>query len=129
MDYSASQLALKAYIEKNNAEHSDNLYSVNTDLDHWARYSISNIKEYDHYMASEAHSQVFRDIYGVKPRYIYENMSTDEIQSDINTMLKHEMEEQQEQKDAEAKILKQRRENNKPILNRPFSDLKSMMKI
>lgn len=127
MSYSESQLKLKAHIEAENNQNSDSFSSVVTDIEHWAEYGVFDIPQYERHMALESYVTVFRDIYGTKPFIDFDSMATEEIISDMNSMIESERKDQEEQASFQAKLLKERKENNKPIPNRPFADLKSMM--
>ena len=104
MSYTVEQLALKAHIEaKNvetaqwvNAEEGRWAMSVTDNLDHWADYGIFNIAQYNHYMAAANHYDLYKEINGIRPRWMnYDEMSTEEIEADID-MLYAEAKDMQE---------------------------------
>lgn len=128
MSYSESQLALKAHIEAENAQHPTSPFSVTADLEHWANYDITTVAQYDHYMAQETHRDIYREINGIKPTFInYEAMSTEEIRADIGSMINDEEQTQAQEKAEEALLLKNRKKANAYQPNFAFADLKSVL--
>lgn len=107
----ADQIALVAHIEAENAkaqawaEEKEGRFAgmVVTDPAHWAEQNITTVAQYDHYMASMTHYEVYRDIHGIKPRWMdYDAMTTEEIQAEIDEMANASVREYE--RDIEAAI-------------------------
>lgn len=48
---------------------------------HWARYNIHTGDQVDHYLAVQAHYNGYKDIHGIRPRWVdYDRMTTAEIE-------------------------------------------------
>lgn len=95
-EYTEEQLALKAYIEKGNQKLKEEaeaagqsvMFTAQEDIDHWISMDINNIAQYEHAAAAGNHSDIYKDIYGSKPRWMpYEHMTTEEIQEDIDRIV------------------------------------------
>jgi hypothetical protein len=135
MSYSISQIELKAHIEAENALHANSHLSVTSNLAHWIDRDINTTEQYNHYMASEAHADIFREINGIKPTFInYDKMSTKEIHASIDLMVDNDNQfirqqkiEAQMRKIESQRISKQRKLNNAYKPNLPFFNLKGMV--
>ena len=71
---------LQAHIEAENAKHKDSFFSVVSDPAHWAGYGIYTVAEYEHHMAVESYIDFFKEVNGIKPRWMdFSGVSTKEI--------------------------------------------------
>jgi hypothetical protein len=95
MTFTADQIALQAHIEAKNAEalawaaevEGRWTSTVVSDPAHWAEQGITTVAQYDHHMAAMTHYEVYRDIHGIKPRWIdYDSMTTEEIEEELDEM-------------------------------------------
>jgi hypothetical protein len=93
------QIALVAHIEAKNAKTQEWVDAapgrwagmITTDVDHWAGYGITTVAQYEHYMAVAAYVNCYKDINGVKPRWMnFDAMSTAEIEADLNALIERE---------------------------------------
>lgn len=115
MTYTAAQMELVAHIEAENAktlawiaEDPANRGAgiTVTDPEHWASYGIYSVAQYNHYMASMSHYDVFKSVHGFRPRHIdYDAMTTEEIMADVDRMLT----------DEENRIAEEKREYRKTV--------------
>lgn len=75
---------LQAHIEAENAKHADSYFSVVSDPAHWAGYGITTVEQYEHYMAAETYIDMFKELNGIKPRWMdFSQMTLAEIELDI----------------------------------------------
>ena len=113
MTYTADQIALKEFIEAENAERQERMDNdpsgklwigmVVSDPEHWAGYDIYTIDGYKHYMAACDNFELTREIYGHKPPWNYDSMTIEEIEADTQAMLDDEREGlEQEHREAQA---------------------------
>jgi hypothetical protein len=113
------QTALVAYIKDRNAkteawvaEDPEDRWAtlMIEDADHWAGNGVRSIAEYKHYMASAEHYEVYRDVYGIKPRWMdYDSMTLAEIEADLDRLYsalrgQREREEEAERKAEEERV-------------------------
>lgn len=130
MAYSAEQLALQAHIQAQNADAREAgacLLPVD-DLDHWASYDIFTIEQYEHYMASAAYIDIYKEINGIKPRWInFDAMSTEEIHAEISSMSKAQMQRQMELREATEKRKQALAHNNRYRPNHALAGLGELL--
>jgi hypothetical protein len=138
--YTADQLSLKAHIDKENADFRTMVeaeggtvcMTTTDDIAHWAAYDIFTIDAYEHYMASAEHTDCYKDLNGIKPRWMdYDNMTTKEIHQET-LGLYGEAKEQirfREEQDAEDKLEDQaRKDANAYKPNLVFAGLADLIK-
>ena len=71
---------------------------VTDDLEHWLGYGIETVDQYDRYEVETAHWELYRDIHGIKPRWMdYKSMTVEEIQAEVDSMVKCETERREEE--------------------------------
>lgn len=137
MAYTEEQLALKVYLEERNAKskayYEANGYTFYTlpseDLDHWVKYGVNNIAQFEHQMAAGTHSDMTKELHGSRVRYPYSEMSTEDINEDIDRMgkmLKDREKELEAMEEQEAKKLLERKKANKYQGNFAFAALRDM---
>lgn len=98
MTYTADQIALKNFIDAENAERKAWMEAaegrfagmVVSDPEHWEGYGITTIYGYKHYMAACDNFSLIRAIYGYKPRWNYDSMTLEEIEADTQRILNAE---------------------------------------
>ena len=115
MNYTAAQMELVAHIEAQNAkalawvaeDPTNRAVGITvTDPAHWAEYGIFSVDQYEHYMASMSHYDVFKRVHGFRPRHIdYDAMTTEEIMAEVDRMLT----------DEENRIAEEKREYRKTV--------------
>lgn len=137
--YTQEQLDLKAYIEQSNAKFiadckakgSTFICTPVSDIDHWAECGIFNIAQYEHSSAVGIYMDVYKDVHGVKPRWMnFNQMTTEEIYQELDNLTKQaELQRLDEEAyEAEQKRLHQERKKlNSYKPNLPFANLKSLM--
>ena len=95
MPYSNEQIALKSHIERENAKtqlwidaDAGRWATITVDsLDHWAENDVYTIAQYEHYQAVATHYDYYKDVNGIRPRWIdYTDYSTSEIESMISAL-------------------------------------------
>lgn len=138
-NYTEEQLELLRYIQENNAKRRKELeaegctfYTLATeDLDSWIKSGINNIADYEHNEAASIHSDMTKERYGSRIRYPYSEMTTEDINEDIDRMSEHnklDQEHEQKLKEEEQKRAEERKKDNKYQGNFAFSGLNSLMK-
>lgn len=130
MAYSKAQLALQAHINAENekALEAGACMTTTSDLDHWASYDIFTIDQYEHYMASAAYIDTYKEINGIKPRWInFDAMTTAQINAELDDMLEAELRKQTERSEAQTQREQALAHNNRYRPNNPFSDLGALM--
>jgi hypothetical protein len=110
---------------------SGNMFSVVTELEHWASYDIHTVAQYEHYNAQAIHYDFYREINGHKPSWIdYDSMTTAEIHT-ANEALFNERDVQiiEEKKETEeySRMVQKRKAKNKYQPNLALSGLKNLM--
>ena len=97
MSYTNAQLELKAHIEKENSEFSaeckargaDFWTTTVTDLDFWAEMDVTSVAEYEHYSAVSTHWDFYKELNGIRPRFMdYQSMTVEQIQAEIDLLHK-----------------------------------------
>ena len=59
---------------------------ITEDPKHWANYKIYTLAEFKHYMAETMHWDLFKEVNGIRPRWMnYHLMTTAEIEADLNS--------------------------------------------
>jgi hypothetical protein len=48
------------------------------DLAHWAEYNIHTVAEYEQYMLDVSYSDLYKEVYGVRPRYAAGSVSQED---------------------------------------------------
>lgn len=129
--FTAEQLELQAYIQAENekAVQAGAMFTTTDEIEHWAEYGIFNIEQYRHFSAVGCYIDVYKSIHGIKPRWMdFSQMTTEQIYEDLDHMVKAEQRWEQEQKEAEAKIIAERKRNNQYRPNNPFAGLDQLIK-
>lgn len=137
--YTEEQLELKKYLEERNAKRRKEMEAAGAtfytlpmeDLDKWIEAGINNIAEYLHDEAASIHSDMCKERYGMRMRYPYSEMTTEDINEDIDRMVEHQRLDDEHEKKLQAEEQKQaeeRKKANKYQGNFAFSGLDSLMK-
>jgi len=127
MIYSQEQLALQSHIEASNKKIRDEnqgsfLMLSTSDIEHWATYGITTIAQYEHDCAVSTYMEVYRDINGVKPRWMsFEGVPAAKIWDEVNKMMEAENAEQKEREDEDAKHTAELAHNNRYRPNNVFA--------
>ena len=128
-----NHIKLQEYINNiaSNEKESGSLFSTSTDLQHLIYSGINTIEEYEHSNAVTEHYELYREMYGIKPRWIlYDDMTTEEIVKDIKKMMnEYDLIELREKEEADelSRIIQKRKAKNAYKPNNVFSDLKSLI--
>lgn len=105
-------------------------FIVDTNLDNWIKYNINTVEEYERYNSQLCHSELYREINGVKPSWIdYSTMTVEEIKKEIHNMINEQKNlilEEKEDAKAYAKIIQNRKAANAYKPNLVFLKLKSL---
>ena len=102
-----------------------------TDLEHWISNDVNSVDELEHTLAQACHYDFYKEIHGIKPRWIlYSKMTTEEINKDIKS-LEAEYDQmiiqEKEEKEAYSRMVQARKKRNSYKPNLVFSGLKEMM--
>lgn len=133
------QIDLQAYIESSNEairerfkENPKAMFTTTvSDPLFWEKMGVTNIKTYEHSCAQSFHYDLYKEINGIRPRWMnYDAMTTEEINEDIDRLLKQQ--EYEEQYELECKALEIQRAKDLALANayKPnnvFADLKSLI--
>lgn len=119
MSYTQEQLELKAHIEKENetfsaeckARGADFWTTTVTDLDFWAEMEVTTIAQYEHHCAASTHYDFYKELNGIRPRFMdYQSMTVEQINAEIDLLHKQaEQEAEYERQFEEAEKAKQQR--------------------
>jgi len=103
MAHTTAQLELVAHIKAENAktlawvaEDPQNRWAgtMVSDADHWAGYGVFSVDEYERYLAINMHSELYKGIHGIRPRWFdYDRMTTGEI-NEMNRQMADEAEKE-----------------------------------
>lgn len=139
MTYSKEQLALKAYIETDNAEfikqakaHGATGWATYTsDIDHWAESDVYTVEQFKRYAANDDYYELYLSLYDSKPSYDnYRELTLEEITVEINSMCEkldlQAAQKIQRKKDEQAKVVARKKANSYQP-NNAFSGLKNML--
>jgi hypothetical protein len=103
---------------------SGNLFSVVTDLEHWADSNIHTVAEFEHYDAQSTHYESYREVHNIKPTWInYSAMTTEEIRKHTEILFGLNIEENNKN----SQIIQERKAKNKYQPNLIFSNLKELV--
>lgn len=84
------------YAKQLNSKKHDMYIKLVEDPEHWAEFDIHTGEELAHYLAKETHRDLFKELYGVRPRHMkYDQMSVEEIKAK-NDQLEQELIEEGE---------------------------------
>lgn len=133
------QIELQQYIDLSNAkivkeatEKNCSFFTTSvSDPVFWAEYNVFNVAQYEHFSAASFHYDFYKELNGIKPRWIdYSKMTLAEIEKEIDLLVKQQ--ESEEKYEAElAKFEKEREEKmalaNAYKPNNVFSELKNLM--
>lgn len=82
------------YAKQLNSEKDDIYIKLVEDPEHWAEYDIHTGEELAHYLAKETHRDLFKELYGVRPRHMkYDQLSVEELETK-NAQLEQELVEE-----------------------------------
>ena len=71
---------LQAHIEAENAKYADSYFSVVSDPAHWADYGITTVAQYEHYMAVADYVDTYKEVNGIKPRWVaFDELSIEDL--------------------------------------------------
>lgn len=138
MSYTKEQLELKEFLEKGNEQKRKELeaegctfYTLPVeDIDYWISMGINNIEQYEHNDAAATHSDLFKELYGSRPRWPYDEMTTEDILESVDHMCK-EMRERnktpEEIKKDQENVIQELKKSGKETGNYAFADLGNMM--
>jgi hypothetical protein len=59
------------------------------DLAHWAEYDIYTVAEYEQYMLDVSYSDLYKEIYGVRPRYAAGSVSQEDYDRLLDRLEDH----------------------------------------
>lgn len=120
MAHTTAQMELVAHIEAENAatlawiaEDPANRGAgiTTTDPDHWAEYGVLCVDDYKRYMALAEYSDIFKSVYGFRPRHDMSAMTHVDIYAEIDQMLESEKHQREmrikEYRETVAKLTKQ----------------------
>ena len=140
INFTADQIALKEYIELENANFKAKAEKegfticgeVITDITHWAEVGINSIEEYIHDSLATSYSEFYKEIHGIKPRWInYNDMSISDLEKEIASLVEQSKsnEEREEQYILEENQREaQRIKDNAIPKNSPFAGLNGLLK-
>lgn len=78
---------LQAHIEAQNAQNEGSFFAVVSDPAHWAGYGITTVYEYEHYMAANTYIDVYKEVNGIKPRWMnFDGMTTIQILMELDML-------------------------------------------
>ena len=107
MSYTNQQLELKAHIEKENeafaaeckARGSVFWTTTVADIDFWADIGVTTVAQYEHYQARSTHWDLYKDINGIRPRFMdYDSMTVEQINAEIELLCGNEEKELEREK-------------------------------
>lgn len=136
--YTQEQLELHAHIKAQNeafiarckAEGSTFYMHPTDDLDCWVNMGINNIAQYEHMQAVSLFSDMYKDVVGIRPRWNFDNMTTEEINHEIDLLVKRSDQEEAwkaEQKAIEESYLAECKKANEYKPNLLFAGLKDLL--
>ena len=74
---------------------------VVTDESHWEGYGVTTVDQYEHYMLGETIINVYKDVHGMKPRWVnFDDMTMLEMEDMLNGLRDDAAEQQKERDDA-----------------------------
>lgn len=86
------------------------------DLDHWHGYGIYTPKQYARYMLQAEHYDGYKEVYGVRPRWIdYDAMSFEELEVMCASLWRAAADEEEAQMEAEELDRKRMEELNESL--------------
>lgn len=132
--------ALAAHIKASNdktrawvAESPDTRFAglLSEDIAHWAARGITTVEQFEHAMAVEHYYNMYKDIYGIKPRWMdFDSMTAEDINLECKEMCdRHEASiaaieaEEAASKAAEEAALTQARAPKQGLTYNPFAAL------
>ena len=69
---------------------------LSTDPEHWSKYGVHTGKQLAHYLLASQHNDLYKSVYGTRPRHIdYKSISAEDLEAEIEellTMAKHQNE-------------------------------------
>lgn len=88
---------------------------------HWAGYGITTVDEYQHYLAQADHWDTYKDIHGIRPRWVnYAEMTTEEIEAETE----RELDTYNSRKRIEEEAIAATKRDPVPLTHNPFANLK-----
>lgn len=100
------------------------------DIDYWISVGINNIEQYNHNDAAATHSDLFKDLYGRRPRWPYDSMRTEDINEHIDHLSKEMEEKMKSPKDIkkdQEEIMENLKKSGKETGNYALANLGSML--
>ena len=83
---------------------------ITDDPQHWADYGIYNVDQYEHYMAKMAVWEMYKEVNGIRPRWMnLDDMSIEELEAELESLCE-EAREQDELADYWSEIREQEME-------------------
>lgn len=114
-----------------NLKKDDFIMRVEADIIALAKEGIKTIEDFKHDEARTTHYDLYKEVYNIKPRwYNYENMTAEEIEAEnkvLYTQLEQQIVRRKEEKEAESRMIQERKKRNYYKPNFAFSDLKSLI--
>lgn len=62
---------------------------ITNDMKHWADYGIHTVAEYEQYMLDMSYSDLYKEIYGVRPRYAAGSVSQEDYDRLLDCLEDH----------------------------------------
>ena len=80
---------------------------ITEDPKHWANYKIYTLAEFKHYMAETMHWDLFKEVNGIRPRWMnYHLMTTAEIEAENDALFAEQEEQIKEEKKQKEDTIK-----------------------
>jgi RNase H-fold protein (predicted Holliday junction resolvase) len=102
-----------------------------TDLEYWNVRGIQTVEQFEHYLAQSTHYDLNKEVNGIRPRWFkYDEMTTEEIEREIDSLCNQMDQEEQWQKEleeVEKKEHEERKARNAYQPNLALSGLKDLM--
>jgi hypothetical protein len=71
------------------------------DADHWAEYGIYTVEQYEQYQMDVVYSDLYKEVYGMRPRHHTGHVTKEEFDSLLNSHARH----MEEEKSREARAI------------------------
>jgi len=98
---------LITYLKTKNAQ-SNSAFKVVEDAEHWASYGVTTIAEYKRYNNEQVVWDLYKDVNGVRPRFLnFKEMSDTELQEMIDALLVESDEQFANDKEDQAIAIKE----------------------
>ena len=127
------QMKLQEYLNKmaQKSKDSGDAFSVTTEIEHWASYDIYSIEQFEHYDAQATHYDFYKEINGIRPRWMnYDKMTTADIEAEIHLLILEQQENEvleREERNEYSRMVQKRKANNAYQPNLAFSGLKGLL--